>query len=221
MRKKQQQKSLTPLEFLAMTPNQRRFQELFENKHIVAMGYPGTGKTYVALHLAAQAVLELEEFEKIVIFRSAVPSRDMGFLPGDENDKLGVYGTPYVQNINRAFGRDDAFQILTSKKFLSFQSTSFNRGITLDDAVIVVDEFQNMTFQELDTIITRVGENSKIVFSGDLKQSDLPKNQQINSFIDILRTMRDFAFIEFGIDDIVRSGLVKNYIIAKDKHDNR
>jgi phosphate starvation-inducible protein PhoH len=152
--------------------------------------------------------------------RSVVPTRDIGFLPGNAKEKSKVYEGPYYAICNELFGRGDAYDILKNKNTIEFMTTSFIRGITLNNAIVIVDEVNNMTFHELDSIITRLGKNCRIMFCGDFRQSDLPKQAERNGlldFMDILERMKSFTHVEFQQEDIVRSGLVKQYIIAKDK----
>ena len=209
-----------------ITDNQKRlFDSYDEGKHIIAYGAAGTGKTFITLYNALKDVLsENTPYDKIYIVRSLVATREIGFLPGDHEDKSSYYQIPYKHMVKYMFQMpsDADFEMLygnlRSQETIKFWSTSFLRGTTLDDAIIIVDEFQNLNFHELDSIITRVGENTKIVFCGDASQTDLTKTNERNGIIDfmkILRAMPSFEMIEFGIDDIVRSGLVKEYLIAK------
>ena len=209
-----------------LTKNQERFFEAYgEGKNIFAYGAAGTGKTFVALYLALKDVLDqLTPYEKVYVVRSLVSTREIGFLPGDHEDKADIYQIPYKNMVKYMFQMptDADFQMLygnlKAQETIKFWSTSFIRGTTLDNAIVIVDEFQNLNFHELDSIITRVGENSRIVFCGDASQTDLVKTNDrngIHDFLNILRKMPSFDIIEFGIDDIVRSGLVKEYIIAK------
>ena len=214
------------LDIEPLTENQKRlFDSYSENKHIAAYGCAGTGKTFITLYNALCDVLdERTPYEKVYIVRSLVATREIGFLPGSHDDKADIYQIPYKNMVKYMFQMpsDADFEMLygnlKSQETIKFWSTSFLRGTTLDNAIIIVDEFQNLTFHELDSIITRVGENSKIMFCGDATQSDLIKTNDRNGIIDfmkILRSMPSFDVIEFGVDDIVRSGLVKEYIIAK------
>jgi len=209
-----------------LTVNQKNFFEQYEDeKQVIAYGAAGTGKTFVALYLALRDVLnENTPYEKVYIVRSLVSTREIGFLPGDHEDKSSLYQIPYKNMVKYMFEMpsDADFEMLygnlKTQETIKFWSTSFLRGTTLDNAVIIVDEFQNLNFHELDSIITRVGENSRIIFCGDATQTDLIKTNERNGIIDfmnILRKMESFSLIEFGIDDIVRSGLVKEYLIAK------
>ena len=209
-----------------LTENQKILYKSYEsNKNIVAYGAAGTGKTFITLYNALQDVLdERSPYEKIYIVRSLVATREIGFLPGDHEDKSSLYQIPYKNMVKYMFQMPDeaSFEMLygnlKTQGTISFWSTSFIRGTTLDNAIIIVDEFQNLNFHELDSIITRVGENSKIMFCGDATQSDLIKTNEKNGIIDfmkVLRIMPSFDVIEFGVDDIVRSGLVKEYILAK------
>ena len=209
-----------------ITDNQKvLFDSYKEGKHIIAYGAAGTGKTFVTLYNALKDVLdENTPYEKIYIVRSLVATREIGFLPGDHEDKSDIYQVPYKHMVKYMFQMpsDADFEMLygnlRAQDTVKFWSTSFLRGTTLDNAIVIVDEFQNLNFHELDSIITRVGEDSKIYFCGDATQTDLQKTNERNGIVDfmkIIRTMPSFSLIEFGIDDIVRSGLVKEYLIAK------
>ena len=209
-----------------LTDNQKKlFDSYAEQKHLVAYGCAGTGKTFITLYNALREVLdEKTPYEKIYLVRSLVATREIGFLPGSYDDKSDIYQIPYKNMVKYMFQMpsDVDFEMLygnlKSQETIKFWSTSFLRGTTLDNSIIIVDEFQNMSYHELDSIITRVGENSKIMFCGDASQSDLQKTNERNGIIDfmtVLRKMPSFDIIEFGVDDIVRSGLVKEYIIAK------
>ena len=209
-----------------LTDNQTRlFESYKEGKNIVAYGAAGTGKTFITLYNALQEVLnEITPYEQIYVVRSLVSTREIGFLPGDHEDKSSLYQIPYKNMVKYMFQlpTEVDFEMLygnlKQQETIKFWSTSFVRGTTLDNSIIIVDEFQNMNFHELDSIITRVGEDSKIMFCGDARQSDLTKANEKNGivdFMDILRKMPSFDIIEFGIEDIVRSGLVKEYLVAK------
>jgi phosphate starvation-inducible PhoH-like protein len=191
--------------------------KVFESdKNLMLHGCAGTGKTFISLYLALDD-LQKADAEKIVIVRSAVPTREMGFLPGTEKEKAQVYENPYSNIMKDLFGRgDDPYGQLKQKGIINFITTSYIRGITFHDSVIIVDECQNMTFHELDSIITRVGNNCRIIFCGDFFQADL-RNSGIKEFMGILKSMDRFDFIEFGIQDIVRSDFVKSYLIEKYK----
>ena len=214
MAKKSKSINGSGLEIQEIEPLTRNQLLAFESdKHLVLHGVAGTGKTFVGCYLAYDDMAK-KEYEKLVIIRSAVPTRDIGYLPGTLAEKTLVYEEPYKDIAIDIFGRGDAYQILKSKNLVHFMTTSYLRGITLRDAVILIDECQNMTFHELDSIITRVGENCRVIFCGDFRQSDL-KSNGLESFMNILRNMGSFDFIDFEIKDIVRSEFVKDYIIAK------
>ena len=209
-----------------LTENQKiLFDSYSKSKHIVAYGCAGTGKTFITLYNALCDVLdERTPYERVYIVRSLVATREIGFLPGSHDDKADIYQIPYKNMVKYMFQMpsDADFEMLygnlKSQETIKFWSTSFLRGTTLDNAIIIVDEFQNLNFHELDSIITRVGENTRICFCGDASQSDLQKTNERNGIVDfmsVLRKMPSFDIIEFGVDDIVRSGLVKEYIIAK------
>jgi len=214
------------LDIEPITDNQKKlFDSYAEGKHLVAYGTAGTGKTFISLYNALADVLdETTPYERIYLVRSLVSTREIGFLPGDHEDKADIYQIPYKNMVKYMFQMptDADFEMLygnlKAQETIKFWSTSFIRGTTLDNAIVIVDEFQNLNFHELDSIITRIGENSRIIFCGDASQSDLVKTNDrngIHDFLNILRKMPSFDIIEYGIDDIVRSGLVKEYIIAK------
>jgi phosphate starvation-inducible protein PhoH len=184
------------------------------DRHLVLYGSAGTGKSFISLYLAFDDILK-GHFNKLVIVRSAVPTRDLGFLPGTEKDKIKVYELPYHDICNELFSRGDAYEILKSKMIVDFMTTSFIRGLTFNDTFVVVDECQNLSFHELDSIITRIGENCRIVFCGDFKQSDL-KTNGMKDFTEILSSMNCFDLIEFEVKDIVRSDFVKEYLTKKE-----
>ena len=213
-------------EIKPLTDNQTlAFDAYKAGKNVLLHGAAGTGKTFIMLYLALQEVLDDNSpHDKIYIVRSLVPTREIGFLPGDHEDKSYLYQIPYKNMVRYMFGMpdDNSFEMLydnlRTQETIDFWSTSFIRGTTLDNAIVIVDEFSNLNFHELDSIITRVGEDSKIMFCGDITQTDLTREYEkskISDFINILQEMKDFACIEFGVDDIVRSGLVKQYLITK------
>ena len=183
--------------------------------HLVLHGVAGTGKTFISCYLAFDDMIK-GLYDRLIIIRSAVPTRDMGFLPGSEKEKSAVYEEPYKNIAIELFDRGDAYDILKTKGLVHFMTTSFIRGVTLKDSVILIDECQNMTFHELDSIITRVGRDCRIIFSGDFKQTDI-KNNGIRPFLKILKMMGSFDLIDFEVKDIVRSDFVKEYIIAREK----
>ena len=209
-----------------LTENQEELFRCYKNdQNLVAYGAAGTGKTFITLYNALKDVLdERTPYDKIYLVRSLVATREIGFLPGDHEDKSSLYQIPYKNMVKDMFEMptDTDFEMLygnlKAQGTISFWSTSFIRGTTLDNAIIIVDEFQNLNFHELDSIITRAGEHTKICFCGDATQSDLQKTNERNGIVDfmkILRVMPSFDIIEFGLDDIVRSGLCKEYLIAK------
>ena len=209
-----------------LTKNQEiLFESYNKNQNLVAYGCAGTGKTFITLYNALKDVLdEKTPYEKIYIVRSLVATREIGFLPGDHEDKSSLYQIPYKNMVKYMFElpSEADFEMLygnlKTQGTISFWSTSFIRGTTLDKAIIIVDEFANLNGHELDSIITRVGEDSKIMFCGDATQSDLIKMSERNGIVDfmkILRVMPSFDIIEFGIEDVVRSGIVREYLTAK------
>ena len=209
-----------------ITENQELFFNEWKNgKNLFAYGAAGTGKTFIALYLALKDVMDEETpYDKVYIVRSLVSTREIGFLPGTHEDKSELYQVPYKNMVRNMFHMPDQasfdmlYDNLKNQETISFWSTSFLRGTTLDDAIIIVDESQNLNFHEIDSIMTRVGQDSKIVFCGDINQSDLQRTNERNGILDfqrILQGMEEFSEIECGVSDIVRSGLVKSYLISK------
>ena len=226
MRRKKPINSEQLTEIKPLTDNQKLvFDAYEENKNLFLYGCAGTGKTFIAMYLALKEILSNKTaYEKLYVVRSLVPTREIGFLPGDHEDKAHLYQIPYQNMVKYMFKMPDdpAFEMLydnlKAQETISFWSTSFLRGTTLDKAIVLVDECQNLNFHELDSIMTRVGNDSKIIFAGDIAQTDLVKTNEKNGILDfmkILEIMDEFANIEFDVNDIVRSGLIRNYIITK------
>ena len=210
-----------------LTENQKKiFKAWDEGKHIFIYGAAGTGKTFCALYKGLYDCLKTTpSYDQVYLVRSLVATREIGFLPGDHEDKSSLYQIPYKNMVKYMFeaGSDADFEMLygslKAQETIKFWSTSFLRGVTLDNSVVIIDEMQNLNFHELDSIITRVGENTRIVFCGDAMQTDLRNNNERNGIHDFMRILEmmpdDFAMVEMGIDDICRSGLVRNYLVAK------
>ena len=205
------------------TQNQKNtFISFDSGKNLLLHGVAGSGKSFVSLYLCLKTLFDNSDQNKIYIIRSMVPSRDIGFLPGNVKEKMKVYEAPYVSIFTELFNRGDAYDLLKNKGVVEFVSTSFIRGTTFDNCFVIVDECQNMSSMELHSVITRVGENCKIIFCGDYKQDDLSSDRKkeysgILDFMKILKKMPSFEFIEFNIEDIVRSGLVKEYLLIRHK----
>lgn len=202
------------------TENQEKVFDFYEDEYnLMLHGCAGTGKTFISSYLAIADILDNVDNKKTLhIVRSVVPTRDMGFLPGNMREKSAAYEAPYNAIFTQLFGRGDAYETLKQKGQVAFTTTSFMRGLTFDDSIIIVDECQNLTFHELDSVITRIGDNTRVLFCGDFTQSDFKWDDEkdgILKFMKVIRTMKQFRNIEFNREDIVRSSLVKEYICAK------
>lgn len=212
--------------FDAITETQGQFFSQYPTKSAFLLhGSAGTGKTFIALYKALEEVLDRgTQFQKVIVVRSAVPSREIGHLPGDEKDKTEIYSIPYQAMCEELFPKkQQPYQRLMEQKHIHFMCTSFVRGITLDDSIIIVDECQNMNDMELNSIMTRVGENTKIIFCGDFRQTDLYRRNDMSGlrkFMLIAERMPSFDLFEFTTEDIVRSGLCREYVEARMAHED-
>ena len=209
------------LTYEPITQNQKiTYDSWDDGDHLVLCGSAGTGKTFVGMYLALGDVLDKQyEQDKLVIVRSVVPTREMEYLPGSIEEKVDAYTAPYRAIAHELFNEKLAYNMLEAQGAITFMSTSYIRGQTIDDAIILVDEMQNLTYHELDSIITRVGRNTRIIFSGDYYQSDLNKETDKNGILDfmnITEVMNNFTTVEFGWADIVRSDFVRDYIMTKE-----
>jgi predicted ribonuclease YlaK len=209
------------LEVQPITKNQELvFEAWDQGDNLVLAGSAGTGKTFLALFMAFEEVLEPDtEYDQVVVIRSMVPTRDMGFLPGTMEEKQDAYTSPYRSICAELFGDTTTYNKAISAKKVRFESTSFIRGVTINNSIIVVDEMQNLNFHELDSVITRVGKNTRIIFCGDYRQSDFKwddDKEGIIKFLNIMEQLKKFSTITFGWEDIVRSDFVRDYIMTKE-----
>ena len=211
-------------DLVTIDPITRSQREVFDawkdGDNLALVGTAGTGKTFLGMYLALEEVMDKSTpYESLRIIRSVVPTRDVGYLPGTIEEKLNAYTGPYRAIASELFEDDKAYDKLTHNKHITFESTSYIRGVTFDNSIVLVDEMQNLNFHELDSVITRIGNCSKIIFCGDYKQSDFTKSNDkegINKFLEILEQLRHFSIVHFNWEDIVRSGLVRDYIMTKE-----
>ena len=220
-KKEPQQYTVNLKNVVPMTENQRKaFKSWESNKNLVLHGTAGTGKSYIAFYLALRDILKSGVQKRIVIIRSALPTRDIGFLPGSLTEKLAVYEAPYISICNELTGHPTAYENFKRRGLIEFESTSFLRGLTISDAIVIFDEFQNAVTSEVHTVITRFGNNTNFIFCGDHAQVDLlarrDEHTGINTFLKIASRMQSVDIINFTTEDIVRSGLVKEYLIAQE-----
>jgi phosphate starvation-inducible PhoH-like protein len=204
-----------------LTPTQEKvWEEYDDGQNLLLSGSAGTGKTFMTMYLALCDVLDKgSDYDKLIVCRSAVPTRDMGFLPGTAEEKEEAYTLPYKAICSEMFERKEAWDMLKAAGQIEFITTSYIRGVTLDRCIVIVDEMQNLSGHELDSVITRMGDSSKIVFAGDYYQSDFKGNNDKNGIVEftkIVKHLRQFSIIEFGWQDIVRSGMVRDYIMTKE-----
>lgn len=193
----------------------------FEQKHIVAFGSAGTGKTYIACYLALRDVFDKVK-DKIIIIRSAVPTREMGYLPGSLESKSSVYTQPYIEIFNDLLQNENGWKYLINNSIVNFNTTSFIRGVTIENSVVIIDEFQNLNKHELYSLLTRMGENTQIILCGDTKQTDLRRETSCFEWLMTIADILDnwFEKIYFSKYDIIRSDFVKDLIIASEDLDS-
>ena len=210
----------SPLQLSIIKPktiNQKKIFDYYNaEKHLFVHGSPGTGKTFLSIYLALNSI-EKEEYHKLVIVRSAVPSRKQGFLPGNENEKNEIFELPYISIVDDLFRKRGSYKTLKMNDKINFLSTSYLRGITIDDSVILIDEVQNLNFMELHTIITRIGQNCRVILCGDEFQNDLAylhEDSCINKLLNVIDRMPSFMKVEMSVNDICRNPLVKEWILA-------
>jgi phosphate starvation-inducible protein PhoH len=204
-----------------LTPTQEdMFHAWYNEKNICAYGSAGTGKTFLALYLAINEIIRMQQ-NRIIIVRSAVPTRDIGFLPGDLDEKVALYELPYHDIMWELVGRPATYQDMKDAGLIEFMTTSFVRGVTWDNAVVVIDEAENMTFHEIDSIMTRIGENTRVIIAGDAKQTDLDGKKNgvcgLTDAIKVMENMEEFEALAFNKHDIVRSDFVKSWIVATEE----
>lgn len=208
-------------EYHPLTENQKKTYDAWDDgDNLALIGSAGTGKTFLAMYLALECITDKDnQYEKITLFRSVVPTRDMGYLPGTVGEKMEVFETPYKNIISEILGGDQPYKRLLHTHQFEFMTTSFIRGLTVDNSIIIVDEMQNLNFHELDSVMTRVGNNCRIIFCGDYHQSDFREGHEregIMKFMRIVEQMKNFSVIQFGWEDIVRSDFVRDYIMTKE-----
>jgi phosphate starvation-inducible PhoH-like protein len=203
------------------TAAQRLVVEAFHSdKNIIMHGCAGTGKTFLAVWLSMNAMLNGDAPKPIVILRSVVPTRDIGFLPGNAKDKAAVYESPYQGIVSEIC--DKPYEWLKQNGYIQFDTTSFLRGMTFRDNIIIIDECQNLSDHEIHTVMTRVGEGCRVIFCGDFTQKDYTREGSgMNNLLKIANEMRSFEIVKFHKEDVVRSGFVREYIIKRTELEER
>lgn len=205
-----------------ITHSQHELVNAFDSgNHIVANGSAGTGKTFLACFLALRELLKADStYKKIIIIRSAVPTRDLGFLPGSIEEKYAIYEQPYMDIFAELLRRASSYQDMKEVGWVEFCTTSYVRGLTWDDAIVIIDECQSATFHEINSVVTRIGKNTRLIIAGDIPQTDLRKKGEVSGFGElahIASKMKAFSVVKFTHQDIVRSEFVKSWIIACEK----
>lgn len=207
-----------------ITDNQVRTFDAFDSgDNLFLHGCAGTGKTFISFYLALKEIQSGRTHRRrLVIVRTAQASKDIGFLPGSEKQKLEVYEAPYKAICAELYNRGDAYDILKQTGVIEFHGTSFLRGTTIDNAIILIDECQNQRYVELRTVLTRTGDHSRVILCGDTKQDDLTSERYressgLSDMMKVFERMGQMTTIEFEIDDIVRSGFVRDFIIAENQ----
>jgi phosphate starvation-inducible protein PhoH len=204
-----------------LTKNQEiTFDSWKSGKNLLLVGTAGTGKSFLSAYMGMNCILQQQDYEKMLIVRSVVPTRDMGFLPGSNREKSKVYEAPYYSIFSEIFGRGDAYDFLKNKNLVEFVTTSFVRGITVNNSVVFIDELQNMTASEINSVFTRIGKKCRVIIAGDVKQNDLnPRKEEsgFGDFFKVIRNMNSFNTIEFTSKDIVRGDIVKEYLLERER----
>lgn len=193
------------------------FRSYYEGRNIVALGSAGTGKSMISLYLGLSDVFDHSKpQDKIIIVRSVVPTREVGFLPGTLDEKLAIYELPYKEIVGSLFTRAKSYENMKAAGKVEFMCTSFIRGLTWDNAIVILDEAQNCTFHEINSVATRLGRNSRLIVLGDTKQGDLDKREfsGIAKLEQVTTVMNAFDNIYFTPHDIVRSHFVKAWLTA-------
>lgn len=198
-----------------LTENQKRVLKSRKD-HLLVQGPAGTAKTYSVL---ARGLVKVSagDVDQIIIIRSPVEIRKIGHLPGDADEKMDPYAAPYIGLLAEISPKMN-YRALVSKRLLCFTPTTFLRGTTFHNSFVIVDEYQNLSEHELDTVMTRVGQGTQLCVVGDpAAQSDLPRHEQGEQadIIDTFASMECVDHVQFSVEDVVRSGFVKDYHIAR------
>lgn len=203
------------------TAAQRLAFEAFEaDKNLILHGVAGTGKTFIASYLAMNAILSGDAPKPVVILRSIVPTRDIGFLPGSVKDKAAAYEGPYHGIVSEICDKDYGW--LKQNGYVQFDTTSFLRGMTFRDSIIIIDECQNLSDHEIHTVMTRVGEGCRVIFCGDFTQKDYTREGSgMNNLLKVASEMKSFEIVKFNKEDVVRSGFVREYILTRTELEER
>lgn len=207
-----------------LTKNQQLTFHLYsEGYSLILNGFAGCGKTFMAIYLALNELLDPESpYEKLLIVRSASPTKQQGFLPGTLEEKQAIFEMPYPPIFDKLFKKKNQYKFMKEAGLVEFESTSYMRGVTLDNTIVIFDEVSSATYHEISTIITRLGKDAKLIFCGDTLQNDLVYDRNLQSgyekFISIANMMPDFRAVHFKVDDCVRSDFVKSFLVAEQRY---
>jgi phosphate starvation-inducible PhoH-like protein len=193
---------------------QRRYLSSIKSNIITfGVGVAGTGKSYIALSYAAEQ-LKAKRISKIIITRPIVEAGEkIGYLPGELEEKIAPYFEPMISILNKRLGVSFV-EYLIKRGVIQAKPLAYLRGSTFEDAVVILDESQNTTPSTMQLFLTRIGENCKVIIDGDVRQSDIKGESGLSDAMTRLKGINNIGVVTFGIDDVVRSGICRDIVIA-------